>query len=309
MPELPEAQTIATQLDRCLRGVRLGQVTVRLRKIVRCNGTTLRAALADRRVQCVTRRGKRVVFQLEPDAWLVFRLGMTGQILVTESDTPRDRHVHLRISLDDDRRELRFRDVRRFGSVWFTNGNNGAPCSAMNAPPPPRAPASRAPAFRLGTPTTDNKPPTATPAGIHDLGPEPLELTPVDFDKLLSRRRQIKALLLDQHAIAGLGNIYCDEALFAARIHPLTQAADIPPPRRRALRSAIRRILRQAIRLGGPTLRDYRTATGQEGNFQTRHQVYGRQDQPCPRCKTPIQRIQAAGRSTHLCPACQTLSP
>ena len=277
MPELPEAQTIATQLDRCLRGVRLGRVVLRLGKIVRCNGTTLRAALRERSVRQVTRRGKRVVLQLEPEATLVFRLGMTGQILVTETAAPRDRHVHLRIGLDDGKRELRYRDVRRFGSVWFTEGAGHDADARGNA----------------------------RPAGIDDLGPEPLEITPAQFDRLMSRRRQIKALLLDQRAIAGLGNIYCDEALFAARIHPLTRASDIDRPQRRDLLRAIRRILRQAIREGGSTVRDYRTATGQEGRFQTRHRVYGRQGQPCPRCHTPIQRITAAGRSTHICPGCQ----
>ena len=272
MPELPEAETIATQLDRCLRGVRLGHVVLRRRSIVRCNGTTLRAALRGRTVRCVTRRGKRVVVHLEPAAAIVFRLGMTGQIAVTHRDEPGDRHVHLRIGLDDGRRELRFRDVRRFGGVWFTDA-----------------------------------PHDGQVAGIDDLGPEPLEMTAGGFERLMARRRQIKALLLDQRAIAGLGNIYCDEALFAARIHPLTRAADVDALRRRALLGAIRRILRRAIRDGGSTLRDYRTATGEEGRFQARHRVYGREGKPCHRCGTTIQRIQVAGRSTHICPRCQRM--
>jgi formamidopyrimidine-DNA glycosylase len=215
-----------------------------------------------------------VVFQLHPDAVLVFRLGMTGQILVTDADQPRDRHVHLRVALDGGERELRFRDVRRFGSVCFTEG------------------------------ACDD-----SAAGLEDLGPEPLEITASQFTRLLSRPRQIKALLLDQRAIAGLGNIYCDEALHAAGIHPLTRAGDLSPDQRRRLLRAIRRILRQAIRYGGSTLRDYRTATGDEGRFQTRHRVYGRTGQPCRNCGTPIQRLNAAGRSTHLCPACQILTP
>ena len=273
VPELPEAQTIATQLNRCLRGARPGRVVLRLRKIARCNGTTLEAGLQGRRVRCVTRRGKRVIIHLDPEAALVFHLGMTGQIMVTETAAPRDRHVHLRISLDDGTRELRFRDVRRFGSVWLTEGPADGPI-----------------------------------AGLDDLGPEPLEITAGAFDHLLSRRRQIKALLLDQRAIAGLGNIYCDEALHAAHIHPMTLATDLDRPRRRALLRAIRRLLRQAIRYKGSTLRDYRTATGAEGHFQTRHRVYGRQGDPCHRCGTMIQRIPAAGRSTHICPNCQPLN-
>ncbi|NIP85178.1 MAG: formamidopyrimidine-DNA glycosylase, partial [Planctomycetales bacterium] len=158
-------------LDRCLRGARLGRVVLRLRKIARCNGATLQAGLQGRFVRQVTRRGKRVVLHLEPDAALVFHLGMTGQILVAEAAAPRDRHVHLRIGLDNGTRELRFRDVRRFGSVWLTDGPTDGPV-----------------------------------AGLDDLGPEPLEITAGEFDRLLSRRRQVKALLLDQRAIAGLGN-------------------------------------------------------------------------------------------------------
>ncbi len=273
MPELPEAQTIATQLDRCLRGVRLGKVNLRLRKILRGNPGTLRNALPGRTVTAVARRGKRIVVSLYPEATLVIGLGMTGQLMVADVDAPRDRHVHLRISLDGNAtasRELRFRDVRRFGSVWLTQGRTDAP-----------------------------------PAGLADLGPEPLEITAREFDHVLSRRRQIKALLMDQQTIAGMGNIYCDESLYAAGIHPLTCAADLDQPKRRALLRAIRRILRQAIRHGGSTLRDYVDADGTEGQFQTLHRVYGRTDEPCRKCGTPIERIIAAGRSTHLCPACQ----
>jgi len=270
MPELPEAQTIATQLDRCLRGAALGRVVLRLRKIVRGNGSPLGRVLAGRRVVRVTRRGKRVLVHLDPPGTLLFRLGMTGQIIVVSPDCPRDRHVHLRISLDGGRRELRFRDVRRFGGVWFTDG-----------------------------------PATGAVDGLADLGPEPLTLTRRQFDRLMTRRRQIKALLLDQHAIAGLGNIYCDESLFAAGIHPLTWACDLDAAQRLALLRAIRRTLRGAIRAGGSTLRDYRTATGQEGQFQTQHRVYGREGHPCPVCGTPVRRIPAAGRSTHFCPLCQ----
>ncbi|MFQ5489750.1 MAG: bifunctional DNA-formamidopyrimidine glycosylase/DNA-(apurinic or apyrimidinic site) lyase [Phycisphaerae bacterium] len=269
MPELPEAETIATQLDRCLAGARFGRVLVRRRDVIESNGLSLSAVLPGRRVLKVTRRGKRVVVRLEPAGCLVFRLGMTGQILVADSDERRDRHVHLRIGLDGTR-ELRFRDVRRFGGVWFSEGDGAA--------------------------------------GATGLGPEPLEITAKAFDRLMSRRRQIKALLLDQSAIAGLGNIYCDEALYAAGVHPLTRASDMGPQRRKALFSAIRRILRQAIRAGGSTLNDYRTASGEEGSFQTHHRVYGRSGEACRACGAVIQRIQAAGRSTHLCPVCQPLA-
>lgn len=287
MPELPEAETIATQLDRCLRGIQLGRVVLRRRDIVRATDLPLREALVGRSVVRVTRRGKRVVLELEPPATLTFGLGMTGQLMVVRSEAPRDRHVHLRIGLiapttgphpnplpggEGAAAELRFRDARRFGGIWFTNGaSNGESAAVAN------------------------------------LGAEPLAVTAAEFRALVNRRRQIKAMLMDQHVLAGLGNIYCDEALFEARIHPLRRGADLSANEVIALHRAIRRTLRQAIRAGGSTLRDYRGADGEEGTFQVRHRVYGREGQPCSRCQAAIVRIVAAGRGTHLCPACQVL--
>jgi len=324
MPELPEAQTIAAQLDRCLRGARLTRVTLRRRDIVHGPADVLRRELPGRCVRHVARRGKRVVVHLDSGAVLVFRLGMTGQIIVTDPGTPRDRHVHLRLELDDGR-ELRFRDVRRFGGLWFTP-DHGVPllseqCDARDAR------SAKMSVKRTTEPSRDREGAvllprrrslphgrgsarafralSARPAGLDDLGPEPLELSAAQFARLLDRPRQIKALLLDQRAVAGLGNIYTDEALFAAGIHPLTSAADLTLPQRRALWRAVRRILRQAVRAGGSTLRNYRTADGDEGSFQTRHRVYGRTGQQCHNCGTQIQRLLAAGRSSHVCPTCQ----
>jgi formamidopyrimidine-DNA glycosylase len=297
MPELPEAQTIATQLDRCTRGATVRSVRVTCRKIVRVESGTLAAALTGRRIESVSRRGKRVVMNLSGEATLVFRLGMTGQIIVAEADAPRDRHVHVRIMLDSGERELRYRDVRKFGSLWFTEPPHS--CGAESAPHQP------GPSASVNGVTGHNRPAT----GIDTLGPEPLEVSPADFARLLRRNRQIKALLLDQSAIAGVGNIYCDESLHAAGIHPLTRAADVETARARRLHRALRRILTAAIRAGGSTLRDYRSANGDEGQFQIKHRVYGRQGRPCPKCGATIIRIQAAGRSSHLCPACQPMKP
>jgi len=137
------------------------------------------------------------------------------------------------------------------------------------------------------------------------LGPEPLELKLAAFRQVLARKRQIKALLLDQTAIAGLGNIYCDEALHAAAVHPLTRADTLDARQARRLLAGIQSTLNRAIRFNGTTLLDYRQPDGREGDFRRHHQVYGRAGGPCRGCKTPIVRELIAGRSTFFCPMCQ----
>ena len=137
------------------------------------------------------------------------------------------------------------------------------------------------------------------------LGADPLRGPTDRFRQLLQRRRQIKALLLDQSVIAGMGNIYCDESLHQARIHPRTHAAELSPDQSATLLRKIRSVLRSAIKHGGTTFMDYRNADGRPGGFQRKHRVYDRADRPCRTCRTPIIRILAAGRSTHLCPNCQ----
>jgi formamidopyrimidine-DNA glycosylase len=140
----------------------------------------------------------------------------------------------------------------------------------------------------------------------HHLGPDPLTLSPLDFARLLSkRRRQIKPLLLDQHVLRGLGNIYVDEALHRARIHPTLAAATLSPARAGRLRVAIRQVLEAAIAAGGSSISDYVDADGHPGSYQRQHQAYGRAGQPCPACATAIRRVVVAQRGTHYCPKCQ----
>ncbi|MEK7757859.1 MAG: zinc finger domain-containing protein, partial [Planctomycetota bacterium] len=166
--------------------------------------------------------------------------------------------------------ELRFCDPRRFGGVWCLTGSEQS----------------------IGKP-------------LGEVGLEPLDVTPAVFRVTLGRRRQIKALLMDQTVIAGLGNIYCDESLHAAGIHPLTRSDTLRPERANRLLRAITTILRRAIRFNGSTLMDYRDADGREGSFQKLHRVYQREGEPCRTCRSPIRCIQAAGRSTFFCPRCQ----
>lgn len=273
MPELPEAETIANQLNVALAGRVLGGVTLVRPDVVRGGGETIVVDLPGRRVARVWRRAKRVIVELDPQSRLIIRLGMTGRIDLCRASDPIETHTHLRVAVRGRRTELRFHDPRRFGGVWWVAGGDEPFLAALG-----------------------------------DLGPEPLDLTPAQFRELLERPRQIKAMLMDQRTIAGLGNIYCDEALHAAGIHPLTRACDIDMDHRGRLLRSIKNVLRRAIRHNGTTLMDYRSADGEAGSFQRYHRVYQREGKPCRECGTPIERLLAAGRSTFICPRCQPVS-
>lgn len=270
MPELPEAETIVRQIRPSLVGVRLGSVRHVRADVVRGgSAAALKRTLRGARVRDVSRRGKRVLIELDSGDGLVIGLGMSGHVSVCEARESPAKHTHLRVPLEDGKRELRFRDARRFGGLWLLRGHDQGH------------------------------------AGFKLLGPEPLVIELAEFRRLMCRRRQIKALLMDQASLAGMGNIYCDEALFRAGIHPLTRAADLSSERVRNLRRAIRRVLREAIAAEGSSVNSYMTAEGRPGGFQFKLRVYDRAGEPCTRCGAPIERIQAAGRTTHYCPRCQ----
>ncbi len=272
MPELPEVETVASRLDARLRGAVVESVRLLRRDIVKAGPRSIARSLTHKTVRRVGRHGKRIIWELDPPgAELNIHLGMTGNLLLIDSGVPLADHTHLRmrfVGLDD---ELRFRDPRRFGGIWLTK----------NGQPPESGRFSR------------------------PLGPDALAIRLPEFRRLLTRRRQIKALLMDQESIAGLGNIYCDESLFRAGIHPLTPASDLDNSQVAALSRSIRAVLRQAIDAGGSSLRDYLNADGEPGWFHVRHRVYDREDEPCKKCRTPIERVVVASRSTHFCPRCQ----
>ena len=272
MPELPEAETIARALHDQLADRRLGTVTLLRSDIVHGDPRPLSDLLPSRRVKRVWRRAKRVMLDLDPAAELIFHLGMSGRLTVTACDDPLEKHTHLRIQIRQTDQELRFRDPRRFGGIW---------CFCGNGPRVGRA---------LG------------PVGL-----EPFEATPAQWRSILDRRRTIKALLLDQRLIAGLGNIYCDESLHTAGIHPLAPANVLDKKGAARLLRSVRSTLNRAIRSGGSTLMDYRQADGSSGSFQKRHRVYGREGKPCKTCDCPIERLVVAGRSSYLCPRCQPI--
>jgi formamidopyrimidine-DNA glycosylase len=279
MPELPEVETIARGLAAVV-GRRITGVTLGPHDWVAAPPPSAAAHLVGKRLSAVRRHGKRLRLELEPAGSITAHLGMSGQITLEPASRPPAAHTHLRLRFAGTAQELRFRDPRRFGHAWVRSADTAAADSAN------------------GDAFTGSVAPGP-------LGPDALAVSLRAFRALLARPRQIKALLLDQHAISGIGNIYCDEALFAARIHPRKRARSIRADRVRELHRQLRRILLRAIRSGGSTLRDYRDASGNRGRFQERHRVYGREGLPCPRCDRAITRIVAAGRSSHVCTRCQ----
>ncbi len=265
MPELPEVETIVRRLRDPLVGRTFGDVGVAWERMVQVPVADLKTRLPGQCVEAINRRGKYLVFYLSGGDCLIIHLKMTGDLRVVPSSDPA--HQHDRIVFDlDDGHQLRFRDTRKFGRVYLTEN----------------------PAEVLGR-----------------LGPEPLDdrFSDADFLALFDHRSaRIKSLLLDQAFIAGLGNIYADEALFLAGIRPQRRADTLQDEDKRRLHRAIRRVLGIAIEKKGTSLTDeaYRG-----GRYQQQFLVYGRGEQPCPNCSTPVRRIQLGQRSAHFCPSCQ----
>jgi formamidopyrimidine-DNA glycosylase len=210
---------------------------------------------------------------------MVFQLGMTGKFLLKEAGIPRQKHTHVVFSFSEDL-ALHYIDTRRFGRCWLFDAlDPHHPDAAMEA------------------------------GGMGRLGPEALGMSPRHFQSCLGSPRPIKSLLLDQTRLTGLGNIYCDESLFAARIHPTHASQEIDPEQATTLLREIKGVLRRAIRAGGTTFSDFENAYGDMGRFRKRLKVYGRQGQPCKRCGNLIERIVLNGRGTHICPQCQPQDP
>jgi formamidopyrimidine-DNA glycosylase len=273
MPELPEVETIARSLEPRITGRAISGIELLYRPLLRGRGKKTLETLRGRRVSRVRRRGKMLLVECEGRWTLVFHLKMTGQFLFAAEGSPRDKHVRLVIRFEDGRNELRFRDVRKFGFLLCLEGEPERACGEL--------------------------------AG---LGPEPLEVGRPEFRAILEARQgRIKSLLLDQTRIAGIGNIYADETLFAARVHPETPASSLRAEAVERLYLAMRKILASAVEAGGSTLTDagYHDADGNAGDFQFSHKVYDRKGEPCLVCGTPIQVKRIGGRSSHFCPRCQ----
>jgi formamidopyrimidine-DNA glycosylase len=280
MPELPEVEVTRRRIERWLVGRTVARViTTAPSYFFVTPPARLRQKLAGRRVKALERRGKYLVARLDDGSRLLLHLGMTGQLLISGARSARlssggqafrpDRHTHLRLVFDDGGPEVLLRDVRKFGK-----------CAHI------------------------------APGKTHDrldkLGQDALS---VDAAALYAAARKrtipVKTLLLDQAVLAGVGNIYADEALHAARIRPTRRADRVSRSECDALIGALRRVLLRSIAAGGTSISDYLQPDGSEGDYRRVHRVYGRSRKPCRRCGAAIRRVVLGQRSTHYCPTCQ----
>ena len=274
MPELPEVETVRRRIAPLVEGTTIASAEIVDPRLTRPVSPSLVAdALVGERIAAVERRGKYLLWRLESGRTLVVHLRMTGSLLhFPAGDLPADAHRRATLALDTGA-AVGYRDVRRFGTWELLDDGHLRPYLASR------------------------------------LGPEPLapSFTSARLARIVAgRRAPIKAVLLDQRRIAGIGNIYADEALWRARIHPLRPAGELDAAEIARLHRAVRAVLRRGIELQGSTLRDYVTPDGEGGGMQHEFHVYGRLGQPCDRCGHPIERIVVAGRGTWFCPRCQT---
>ncbi|MDY6785286.1 MAG: DNA-formamidopyrimidine glycosylase [Cyanobacteriota bacterium] len=291
MPELPEVETVCRGLNQlsCDREIQGGEILLPRTIAYPLSGDTFLEGVTGSAIAQWQRRGKYLLAQLiqfsqnspkstensvKSKGWLGVHLRMTGQLLWTTREVTLQKHARVRLFLSDDR-ELRFIDTRTFGKMWWV-------------------------------------PPDCQPAeimtGLKKLGVEPFS-TAFNLDyfiqKLRNRKKSIKAALLDQGIVAGLGNIYADEVLFKSGIRPDAIASTLTPQQLQYLHAAIGEVLQTAIDKGGTTFSDFLNPLGVNGNYGGVAWVYGRKNQPCRVCQTAIERIKLAGRSTHYCPQCQ----
>jgi formamidopyrimidine-DNA glycosylase len=296
MPELPEVETIARDLQRRVAGATIVGARVTWDRTIRHPQPSERFAteIAGARIRRVGRRAKTVLLHLEDGRVLTVAVRMTGALIVASPGTPPDPHARVVFSLADGR-ELRYRDVRKFGRIGLWPGGGLRSVGAGRGRRPRKVAEGGGTRYRIGEVFAGH-------------GPEPLSrsFSAVRLAERLARRSaRLKTLLLDQSFIAGVGNIYADEALWRARLHPLRAADTLTPDEVRRLHRSIRRVLREGIANRGASVSDYVDAQGDEGGNQERLAVYRRADQPCYRCGRPIRRIVVGQRSTHFCPRCQ----
>ena len=276
MPELPEVETLARGLQREVAGRRV--LSVELGKTdFMDNPAEIERELPGTQIRGVERYGKFMLLRLKrsretegspQEAALLVHLGMTGTMMPRPASEPRAKHTHL-VALLDDGRELRYIDPRRFGRIALLAGEK-------------------------------------LREELQRFGADPLKISLDEFERRVrGRRARIKAMLLDQGILRGVGNIYADESLWKARIHPARIGARLSVEEAGSLHRALQQILEKAIVLRGSSISDFLDAEGEPGEYQLHHKAYGREGKACYRCKTPIRRIVVAGRSSFFCPNCQ----
>lgn len=270
MPELPEVEIIYRGLEPHLVGRTISRVTIRHAKLRYPIPVELTANLPGQNIYSLARRAKYLLIQCDK-GWLILHLGMSGSLRLMAGDSPADRHDHFELALDDGQ-HMRLRDPRRFGAVLWT----------------------------------ENDP--ATHPLLRQLGVEPLSaaFTGHYLHMIVQQRTAaIKTLLMNSHLIAGIGNIYANEALFRAGVRPETLGHRLSHRHCEKITTAVKETLELAIAAGGSSLRDFVNAAGQPGYFQQHYNVYGRGQEPCRVCATPVNHSRQGQRSTFYCPHCQ----
>lgn len=270
MPELPEVETTRRGIEPHLTGRRIARLVVRQRRLRWPVPRGLEATVAGQRIHCVRRRAKYLLIELDTGS-LILHLGMSGALRILPTTTPPGRHDHLDLELDDGQC-LRLTDPRRFGALLWTTR------------------------------------PPETHKLLRELGPEPLSEDfngDYLFELSRGRRAAVKSFIMDSHVVVGVGNIYANEALFLAGIHPSRAAGRISRERYARLTAAIRAVLEQSIRVGGTTLRDFTGGDGKPGYFRQSLRVYERTGQPCPGCGEAIRMKRIGQRSSYYCSHCQ----
>jgi formamidopyrimidine-DNA glycosylase len=281
MPELPEVETVVRGLRQSVSGRKILSVWIGKSDFIDNPADFTR--LSGLRIESIDRFGKFMLLRLvngdnasegalenaaSEVASLLVHLGMTGQLAPSAAQIPFHKHTHVSLTLDDGR-ELRYTDARRFGRMAYLTGEPLAKELAA-------------------------------------FGADPLEVSAAEFaDRVRSRNSRIKALLLDQSVFRGVGNIYADESLWRARIHPARVGMNLTVKEAKTLRRDLQNILNRAIVMRGSSISDFLDANGEPGEYQRHHRAYGREGKPCYRCRTPIRRIVVAGRSSYFCPKCQ----
>lgn len=271
MPELPEVETVRRGLEGLIVGKKIVSVDVRVSKMVKTDLDTFKMNLPAQTICAMRRRGKYLIFDLGAQV-LISHLRMEGKYLLFPDEVPNNKHFHAFFTLNDDS-TLVYQDVRKFGTFELLEKSAEEAYFVKKK-----------------------------------IGPEPTEedfkLAP--FERaVLSSHKPIKPLLLEQKLVAGLGNIYVDEVLWAAKVYPERLADSLKKAEIKRLHDETIRILQLGISKGGSTIRTYRNALGEDGTMQEYLQVYGRTGEPCPRCGTEIQKVKVGGRGSHYCPKCQ----
>jgi formamidopyrimidine-DNA glycosylase len=293
MPELPEVETVVRGLQKSVLGRKILSVWIGKSDFI--DNPAEFSRLSGQKIAAIERFGKFMLLRLtngeevsvaEADsvvavaesapsekreayaASLLVHLGMTGQIAPSAADIPLEKHTHVSFTLDDGR-ELRYTDARRFGRMAYLTGELLA-------------------------------------KEVAGAGADPLDVGAAEFaERVRSRNARIKALLLDQSVFRGVGNIYADESLWRAKIHPARVGAKLTEKETQTLRRVLQEILNRAIVMRGSSISDFLDANGEPGEYQRHHRAYGREGKPCYRCRTPIRRVIVAGRSSYFCPKCQ----